>query len=256
MANNWFPHDSTAHNDQRILSLRMKYGWEGYGLYWAILESMYETADAKLDANALRPLCIRYATSEDFFMDFIAYCLEISLFTQEEGQIFSVRLVEEKAAALERSEMARKSAERRWNKGKRKPSDANALRTQSEGNAPRPATPPHPTPFNKASGEKNEKLRRPIAEIESSFYDVAVEQGWCDRPYIDKTLPQAAALTKEHRTEYERKIRVAFNSWHSTGEQTKKLAKKMFHEIAGHINDFGDMQRMHNTLSNTSPNSQ
>jgi len=30
----YFSHDSNARQDEKIIKLRMKLGWEGYGLYW------------------------------------------------------------------------------------------------------------------------------------------------------------------------------------------------------------------------------
>lgn len=41
----YFSHDSNARNDDKILSLRMRHGWEGYGLYWALIERMREAAN-------------------------------------------------------------------------------------------------------------------------------------------------------------------------------------------------------------------
>jgi hypothetical protein len=34
----WFKHDSDARMDAKVQKLRMKYGMEGYGLYWYLLE--------------------------------------------------------------------------------------------------------------------------------------------------------------------------------------------------------------------------
>lgn len=239
MANSWFPHDATAHNDQRILALRMKYGWEGYGLYWALLEAMYETADAKLDANALRPLCLRFAMSEEKLLEIIELCIAISLFVREDGRVFSVRLVEEKVAALERSSMAKQSAERRWNKGKRKPTDAIALPTQSEGNAP-----PHSTPQIQQSSVEKPKVEDDTKTIESKFREIALAEQWCDVHYLDKTFHQSSSLSAENRQEFYRKLRVLVNCYHSKSAATRKIAHKMYGEIAGFVNDRGDMQRV------------
>jgi len=41
----YFTHDSNARNDEKTLSLRMKHGWEGYGLYWAIVEKLRESSE-------------------------------------------------------------------------------------------------------------------------------------------------------------------------------------------------------------------
>lgn len=42
---NYFPHDSNARNDERLLRLRMKHGAAGYGVYFMLLERLREEAD-------------------------------------------------------------------------------------------------------------------------------------------------------------------------------------------------------------------
>ena len=39
----YFKHDCNARQDEKILALRMKHGWEGYGLYWALIEKLRES---------------------------------------------------------------------------------------------------------------------------------------------------------------------------------------------------------------------
>ena len=39
----YFKHDCNARQDEKILALRMKHGWEGYGLYWALIERLRES---------------------------------------------------------------------------------------------------------------------------------------------------------------------------------------------------------------------
>lgn len=41
----YFSHDSNARNDEKILAVRMKFGMEGYGIYFAILERLRDSAD-------------------------------------------------------------------------------------------------------------------------------------------------------------------------------------------------------------------
>ena len=42
---NYFSHDSNARNDSKIISLRMKLGVEGYGIYFMIIERLREESD-------------------------------------------------------------------------------------------------------------------------------------------------------------------------------------------------------------------
>lgn len=41
--NLFFRHDSDAHRQPQLLALRKRWGWKGYGLYWAILEILRES---------------------------------------------------------------------------------------------------------------------------------------------------------------------------------------------------------------------
>lgn len=51
----FFPHDANARNDEKILAVRMKYGMEGYGIYFALIEKLLESTDYILlkDYNTL-----------------------------------------------------------------------------------------------------------------------------------------------------------------------------------------------------------
>ncbi|MDR2917827.1 MAG: DUF4373 domain-containing protein [Tannerella sp.] len=41
----YFPHDCNARNDEKLISVRMKYGAQGYGVYFMILERLMESTD-------------------------------------------------------------------------------------------------------------------------------------------------------------------------------------------------------------------
>lgn len=38
----YFPHDYNSRNDDKITDLLSIHGWSGYGLYWALVEKLYE----------------------------------------------------------------------------------------------------------------------------------------------------------------------------------------------------------------------
>ena len=48
---NYFPHDSDARSDDKIIALRIKHKWEGYGLYWALIEKLRESKNYTLKAD-------------------------------------------------------------------------------------------------------------------------------------------------------------------------------------------------------------
>jgi hypothetical protein len=136
----YFEHDYNARNDMRILRLRERFGWEGYGLWWAFLEVMREQANAMVkysDCNtiAMQLQCIRNANAMPTqcerikLTDLVDFCLEEGLLVRENGFIFSKRMQRDFLHMKERSENASKSANKRWSK------DANAMRSHSERNA-------------------------------------------------------------------------------------------------------------------------
>lgn len=47
----YFSHDSNARNDEKLLAVRMKHGWEGYGIFWAIVEKLRESSDYVLSKD-------------------------------------------------------------------------------------------------------------------------------------------------------------------------------------------------------------
>jgi hypothetical protein len=119
----YFSHDYNVRNDEKIKRLIRKHGMIGYGIFWSLVEDLYN------NANALRT---------DY--DFIAYDLrcECDIITSVirdfdlfvfNGDYFGSKSVQERLDQRNsKSESARKSASYRWN-------NANALQTESDSNA-------------------------------------------------------------------------------------------------------------------------
>ena len=42
MKERYFPHDFGSRSDEKILSLRSDFGMEGYGIFWSLVELLYE----------------------------------------------------------------------------------------------------------------------------------------------------------------------------------------------------------------------
>jgi hypothetical protein len=123
----YFSHDYNARNDEKILKLIQKEGWIGYGIYWAIIEKLYEAGgflekDYECIAFDLRTECER-----------IQAVIESGLFEFSNEKFYSKSCLARLKTRKGKSEKARQSAFLRWNKPNK--DNANALRTQSEGNA-------------------------------------------------------------------------------------------------------------------------
>ena len=121
----YFSHDSNAQHDPKMIKLIYNLGWEGYGLYWGIVERLRNEKDYCMPtdyeciAMAMRTECERIKSIiEDY-----------NLFVIEDDYFYSKSLLERMKLREIKSEKARESAYKRWGK------DANAMRVQCDSNA-------------------------------------------------------------------------------------------------------------------------
>jgi hypothetical protein len=117
----YFSHDYNTRTDDKIKPLLRKHGMLGYGIFWAIIEDLYN------NANALRTdyegIAYDLHSDENIVKSIIN---DFDLFVFNDGFFGSLSVQKRIDERNEKSEKARKSAYYKWNK------DANAKRTQSE----------------------------------------------------------------------------------------------------------------------------
>jgi len=123
----YFSHDYTTRTDEKIKRLLRKWGMLGYGVFWAIVEDLYNNANAlHTDYDGI---AYDLHTDSDLIKSVIN---DFDLFIIE-GDEFGSKSVERRLIDRnEKSEKARQSAFKRWNKSE---SDANAMQPQSDSNA-------------------------------------------------------------------------------------------------------------------------
>ena len=123
----YFTHDFNARNDSKIKRLLRDYGVTGYGIFWAIIEDLYNNANAlptdyesiAYDLRADKEVVKIIINNYDLFVI--------------DGDTFGSSSVERRLnERAEKSKKAKESADNRWNKYRE---NANALQTQSDGNA-------------------------------------------------------------------------------------------------------------------------
>ena len=123
----YFQHNYNTRSDSKIKKLLHKHGLLGYGLYWAIVEDLYN------NANALQlhyeSIAYELRTKENIVESIIN---DFDLFNIEGGYFSSNGVKRRLQERQDKSAKASNSAKKRWNKPER---DANALQTHSEGNA-------------------------------------------------------------------------------------------------------------------------
>jgi hypothetical protein len=200
----YFSHDSNARQDEKIIKLRMKLGWEGYGLYWALIEMLRDAKDYKLETDyesiafELRTECERIkSVIEDY-----------GLFYVKKGMFYSTSLLNRMKLREDKSNKAREAAKKRWaksadNQQDTSESNANGMRTHSESNAIK----------GKESKVKENKdidtclsfddfwdmydLKRGIENCKKKYSKISEE----DRKLIKETLPLYVASTAKTKTE-------------------------------------------------------
>lgn len=123
----YFSHDYNARNDSKIKKLLSKHGYLGYGLFWALVEELYNNANAlPTDYESIAfDLRTNPPIIESIINDFDLFVVNENLF----GSTSIERRLNER---IEKSKKARDSANERWKKLR---NNANALQPQSDSNA-------------------------------------------------------------------------------------------------------------------------
>lgn len=123
----YFSHDYNSRNDIKIKKLIAKHGYLGYGIFWALIEDLYN------NANVLPTDCESIAfdlrTHENIIDSVIN---DFDLFIFNNGTFGSLSIQNRIEERNKKSLKARESANYRWEKQK---DNANAMRTQCDSNA-------------------------------------------------------------------------------------------------------------------------
>lgn len=119
----YFSHDYNSRNDEKIKFLLRKHGFIGYGLFWAIIEDLYNNANAlRTDYEGIAyDFRVDVTLIESIIKDFDLFVFEGDTF----GSLSVQKRIDERDS---KSVKARESAHKRW-------TNANAVQSQCEGNA-------------------------------------------------------------------------------------------------------------------------
>jgi hypothetical protein len=134
----YFPHDSNARHDPKILKMRSHYKLEGLGLYWAIIEMMREQEDYYLpiDDDSIEGYALDLNCPIETLKTFIKDCISsFNLFQSDNNIIWSDSLIRRMVNFDEKSLQGQEAAQIRWGKNKaHNGRNADALPTQSDSN--------------------------------------------------------------------------------------------------------------------------
>ena len=211
----YFSHDYNARNDEKIKMLIRKHGMIGYGVFWAIVEDLYN------NANALRTDYDGIAYDLRLHSDIVKSVVNDFDLFQINGDYFGSSSVQARLDQRnEKSLSARKSASYRWNK---KEEDANALQTLSEGNAKKE---------RKGKEIKGKEINNTVPPLQEFL------------EYCKKNLEQ----NKFIYTEYEYSLKSKYDTWVANG--WKDGHNKQIKDWKGKIRNTIPFLRPIQTLSN------
>jgi len=126
----YFSHDYHARTDRKMINLQMKHGMAGVGIYWCLIEIAYENNGVIPVSDCERitfELRTKYERIKSVLEDF-------DLFYTEDGFYHSVSIDRRLLERKEKSESARKSVNKRWEKTKDQDINTNVLRMYDERN--------------------------------------------------------------------------------------------------------------------------
>jgi len=123
----YFSHDANAKDDPKILQLRMHLGWEGYGLFWGLIELLRNQPDYRMQKHYMS---IAFALQTDQ-KKIESLVNDFDLFATDQEFFWSESLLKRMELKEEKSEKMRNAANKRWNKD----SDAKAMHKHSKSNA-------------------------------------------------------------------------------------------------------------------------
>lgn len=113
--NNYFSHDLNARNDIKMKRLIMQQGLEGVGLYWCIVECLYENNGYLTLDNDVELLSYELRIDKNKILDLIN---NFELFKKNKTQFYSPSVIKRLEKINEKSNKNRENVLKRWSKNK------------------------------------------------------------------------------------------------------------------------------------------
>lgn len=161
----FFRHNSTASEEPGLKYLRVKFGWEGLGKYWALCELISKQDNCTIDVSKKFNLIAIASTLEmeiDEFLAFKDFCIECEIMVCD-GDIVSVPCVSE---GLALSDAVKERNRKYYNKKKDLPKKES-----------KPKQEPKPKPKAKAKDERSKALLsncdHSLSEEDEEYFKIA-----------------------------------------------------------------------------------
>ena len=114
--NNYFSHDFNARNDIKLKKVNMKLGMEGIGLYWCIIECLYENNGYLSFDDDIKLLAYELRVDEESIVNLIE---NFDLFKKNKNRFYSPSVLERLQKINDKANKNRENVLKRWEKAKK-----------------------------------------------------------------------------------------------------------------------------------------
>jgi uncharacterized protein YdaU (DUF1376 family) len=181
----YFPHDSNAKDDPKIMIMMAQLGLEAYGIYWLLIEFLRDQEAYQAPLILLDPLARRFGSSKEKFE---AVVMKFNLFAYDDINFYSPSLNKRMHPLDEKRVKMSENASKRWiDNAKNEQHNAIALPMHSNCN----------TEKSRVEKSKEEKSRIKKSQILDPF-------SFCSESFIpvwEKWLNYRKEVRKPYRTE-------------------------------------------------------
>lgn len=220
----YFRHDYHARDHLKFKQLRMKLGLEGMGIYWCLVEMLYEEGGT-IDSTHYDSIAYDLRINKELLIKVIQ---DYNLFECDAEKFSSKKVVKRLKERSEKSKKAAKAIKLRWNRLKAK--DTNVLQTNNDRN-----TIIEENRIEENRIEENNKIDN---NNKVAFAPPAKSLDERKNEFYAKLVPFTGQYTKEMLREF-------FDYWAESNENGKKMLwemKKTFH-IPGRLSTWSKRQK-------------
>jgi hypothetical protein len=158
MKKTYFNHDSAARNDFRIVKLRSKLGYEGYGIFWGLLEMLF-TEENKICISQYDILAYGLQCNPSILKQVVE---DFDLFVIEDNCFYSRRLQSQIEDINSKSNKAKENAKKRW-----------SMQSQCDRNASIVNK-----SISKVKKSKEDNLEKRASRFNKELFNLRDEQGY------------------------------------------------------------------------------
>lgn len=114
----YFPHDTSASSDPKLINLKIRFGWKALGMYWCLIEALHRGKHGELKSSMVTSMIQDFFSQEDDPSQWMAY--ETALYTN----VLLIRITNDMTTServkfnltqqTTKSEKARENILKRW----------------------------------------------------------------------------------------------------------------------------------------------